>query len=51
MRLTFHHAARIVPQFGVKAAYPTIAEYNSAVGIFLAGWFIVTFVSIAPDPL
>jgi succinate-acetate transporter protein len=36
------YACLYIPQFGVKAAYPTVAEYNSAVGIFLSGWFIVT---------
>ena len=39
-------AALFIPGFGVADAYAKTpaAEFSSAVGIFLASWFIVTFI-------
>ncbi|KAJ7708218.1 FUN34 transmembrane protein [Mycena rosella] len=37
------YATILLPGSGILAAYKTEAEANSAIGIFLMSWFIVTF--------
>ncbi|KAF8884158.1 FUN34 transmembrane protein [Infundibulicybe gibba] len=36
-------ATILIPGSGIVAAYPTTAEFHSALGIFLITWFMVTF--------
>jgi len=37
-------ATLYIPQFGVTAAYTNAAELDSALGIYIATWFILTFI-------
>jgi len=39
-------AAILTPWFGIQAAYPDPADFNSVLGFFLTGWFIFTFLLV-----
>lgn len=47
MVLIEHCYAPTVPQFGIQEAYTDPGDLKSALGIYLAAWFIVTFVSLS----